>query len=127
LAGRCKKALDERRRQSDESVAPVEREDMMAKRKNLFYAEVGRTNAGSFRITIRAKNPKDQYNRYRELAVCVYKLAAEMERRTAGLGADWVVSPQVFNSRIDVELTERDDEQVAKTFVDKILGDFGLT
>ena len=52
----------------------------MPKRTNLFYAQVGSTGAGSFRITIRAKNPKDQYNRYRELAVCAYKLAAEMER-----------------------------------------------
>jgi hypothetical protein len=28
----------------------------MAKRSNPFYAQVGRTEAGSFRITVRAKN-----------------------------------------------------------------------
>jgi hypothetical protein len=98
----------------------------MPKRTNLFYAQVGRTEAGSIRISIRAKNPKDQYNRYRELAVCVYKLSAEMERRAQKLGAHWVVSPQVFNSRIDLELTERDDEQAASRFVAKVLSDLGL-
>jgi hypothetical protein len=48
-------------------------------KQNPFYAKVGRTPAGSFRITIRAKNPKDRAGSYRQLAVCVYKLAAEME------------------------------------------------
>jgi hypothetical protein len=99
----------------------------MSKRSSLFYAQVGRTDAGSVRITVRARNPKDQYARYRELAVCVYKLAAEMERRSAKINAGWVVSPQVFNSRIDLELTERDDEQAAGRFVAKVLADLGLT
>jgi hypothetical protein len=103
-----------------------QQENSMPKRTNLFYAQVGRTEAGSIRITIRTKNQKDQYNRYRELAVCVYKLAAEMERRTQKLGADWVVSPQVFNLRIDLELTEGDDEQAAGRFVSKVLADLGL-
>jgi hypothetical protein len=98
----------------------------MAKRSNPFYAQVGRTEAGSFRITVRARNSKDQYDRYRELAVCVYKLAAEMERRAQKLRVGWVISPQVFNSRIDVELTERDDEQAAARFVAQALADLGL-
>jgi hypothetical protein len=98
----------------------------MSKRPNPFYAQVGRTAAGSIRIIIRAKNQKDQYNRYRELAVCVYKLAAEMERRAHRLGAHWVVSPEVFNSRIDLELTERDDEQAASRFVATVLADLNL-
>jgi len=99
----------------------------MAKRTSLFSAQVGRTDAGSIRITVRAKNPKDQHVRYRELAVCVYKLAAEMERRSAKISAAWVVSPQIFNSRIDLELTERDDEQEAGRFVATVLADLGLT
>ena len=99
----------------------------MANRNSLFYAQVGRTNAGSFRITVRAKDPKNQYNRYRQLAVCVYKLAAELERRTEKIGAGWVVSPEVFNSRIDLELGERDDEQVAARFLAQVLKDLGLT
>lgn len=99
----------------------------MAKRSNSFQAQVTRTGAGSFRITVRARNSKDQLSRYRELAVCVYKVAAEMERRTAKIGAGWVVSAEVFNSRIDLELTERDNEQAAARFVAKVLADLGLT
>src|SRR5437868_3379404 len=101
------------------------KEDVMAKRSSQFQAQVGRTEAGSFRITVRTRNPKDQYNRYRELAVCVYKLAAEMERRAQKLGAGWAISPQVFNSRIDIELSDRDDERSAATFVAKVAGTSG--
>ena len=36
-------------------------------KQNPFYAKVGRTPAGSFRITIRAKNPKDRAGSYRQL------------------------------------------------------------
>ena len=50
-----------------------------------------------------------------------------MERRSEKMRARWVVSPQVFNSRIDLELTERDDEQVAARFVAEALADSGLT
>jgi hypothetical protein len=102
------------------------KEEKMAKRNSLFHAQIGRTEAGSFRITVRAKNPNDRSSGYRQLAVCVYKLAAEMERRAEKLGAGWVVSPQVFNSRIDLELMERDDEQAAAKFVSKVLADLGL-
>lgn len=99
----------------------------MAKRNEPFQAQVGRTPAGSFRITVRARSPKDQHERYRERAVCVYKLAAEMERRAQKLGADWVISPEVFSGRIDLELTDRDDEQVAKGFLEAVLANLGLS
>jgi len=98
----------------------------MAKNKNLFSAEVGRTPAGSFRITVRARNPKDPASNYRQLSVCVYKLAAEMERRIDKLGVRWVVSPEVFNAKIVLELSDDDDEQAAGRFVAKALGDLGL-
>ena len=94
-------------------------------KQNPFYATVGRTPAGSFRITIRPRNPKARA-RYRQLAVAVYNLAAEMERRTEKLGARWVVSPRVFDERIDVELGDDDDEKVAAQFVTKILADSRL-
>lgn len=99
----------------------------MPKRNSLFHAQVGRTDAGSIRITIRARKAADQYNRYRDLAVCVYKLAAEMERRSEKLGADWVVSPQVFNSRIDLEIVQEREGSKAARFVAEILADLGLT
>jgi hypothetical protein len=98
----------------------------MAKRKIPFYAQVGRTEAGSIRITVRAKNPNDRDSGYRQLAVCVYKVAAEMERRSEKIRADWVVSPQVFNSRIDLE-TMPGEEDRAREFVARVLADLGLT
>jgi hypothetical protein len=99
----------------------------MAKRDNPFSARVERAGVATLRIVVHPRDRKDQVRRYRQLAVCVYKLAAEMERRTERLGAHWVVSPEVFNSRIDLELTDRDDEQAAARFVAKVLADLGLT
>ena len=96
------------------------------KRKSPFFARVGRTDAGSVRITVQARNPKDRASGYRQLAVCVYKLAAEMEHRSEKVGARWVVSPQVFNSRIDLEMMPG-DEAHADAFVAKVLSELGLT
>ena len=96
------------------------------KRKSPFFARVGRTDAGSVRITVQARNPTDRASGYRQLAVCVYKLAAEMEHRSEKVGARWVVSPQVFNSRIDLEMMPGDEAR-ADTFVAKVLSDLGLT
>lgn len=96
-------------------------------KQNRFYATVGRTPAGSFRITIRAKNPKDPASGYRQMGVCAYKLAAEIERWTDALGARWAISPQVFDQRIDVELGDDDDEQAAGRFVAKVLSDSDLS
>ena len=36
----------------------------------------------------------------RQLSVCVYNLAAEMERRIDRTRCQWVVSPEVFNAKI---------------------------
>ncbi len=98
----------------------------MPKKPSPFYAKIGRTEAGSIRVTVHAKNPNDKAAGYRQLAVTVYKLAAEMERRSEKIRARWVVSPQVFNSRIDLEIMEDDDEQAARNFVAKALADLGL-
>ncbi len=98
----------------------------MSKKTSPFHAEIGRTPANSIRITVRARNPKDQYERYRERAVCMYKLAAEMERRIAKLRKDWVVSTEVFNGRIDLELMEGESDEAAARFVEKVLENQGL-
>jgi hypothetical protein len=49
-----------------------------------------------------------------------------MERRIERLGVGWVVSPEVFDGRIVLELSEGDDEQAAGRFVTKLLTDKGL-
>jgi hypothetical protein len=43
------------------------------------------------------------------------------------LGVGWVVSPEIFNGKIVLELTEKDDERAAGRFVTKLPGDLGLT
>lgn len=47
-------------------------------------------------------------------AIAVYNLAAEMERRIEALGDRWVVSPAVFDQRIDLELGDNRDEAPAR-------------
>jgi len=88
---------------------------------------VRRTPAASIRIVVRARNPKDSAGSYRQLSVCVYSLAAEMERRSDELGARWVVSPEVFNAKTILEFTDNDDEQAGGRFIAKVLVDMGLT
>jgi hypothetical protein len=59
--------------------------------------------------------------RYTILADAV---SASAERRNSA--PHGVVSPEVFRSRIDLELGERDDDQAAGRFVAKVLADLGL-
>src|SRR5258708_1686602 len=105
----------------DQPAPKPRRTTAMTKKRMLVHAEVGRTHADSYRIVVRAKNPKDPGSNYRQLCVCVYNLAAEMERRIDKLGVRWVLSPEVFNARIPLELSEGDDEQAAGRFVTKVL------
>ena len=106
---------------------PTDRPNAMTTRRNLFYAEVGRTRADSFRIVIRARNSKDPASNPRQLAVCIYDLAAEMERQLDKLGVRWVVSPEAFDAKVILELSDTDDPKAAARFVTTVLTDMGLT
>jgi hypothetical protein len=68
--------------------------------------------ADSVRITVHANNPDDRGSATDSLRW----------RR-----ADWVVSPQVFHSRIDLEAMHGHQEQAAGRFVDEVLADLRLT
>lgn len=92
----------------------------------LFRTELGRTPAGSVRIHVRPANPKGRFDNHRQLAACIYELAAGLERRSDDLGARWVVSPEAFNARIDLELCEGDDIEAATRFAMSVLADLGL-
>jgi len=61
----------------------------MTQKTDLLYAEDGRTYADSLRITVRAKNPKGPASNYRRLSVCVYNLAAKMERKIDAVKVRW--------------------------------------
>jgi hypothetical protein len=75
---------------------------------------------------VRPANPKGRCDNHRQLAACIYELAAELERRSDGLGARWAISPEAFNSRIDVELGEDDDAEAATQLVARVIADLGL-
>jgi hypothetical protein len=92
----------------------------------LFRTEIGRTPAGSVRIHVRPANPKGRFDNHRQLAACIYELAAELERRSDDLRARWAISPEAFNSRIDVELGDGDDVEAATRLVTTVLADLGL-
>ena len=91
-----------------------------------FLSEIGRTDAGSVRIRIRPATAKGRFDNHRQLAACIYDLAAELERRSDEIGARWVVSPAAFDRRIDLELVEGDDVDAAARFVTSVLADLGL-
>ncbi len=91
-----------------------------------FMIEIGLTDAGSVRVVYRPAPPqRSHYGRERRLAVLIYELAAELERRSAQVGARWVVSPEAFNARLDLELSDRDDVETAVDFVTMTLADLG--
>ena len=60
---------------------------------------------------------------------CVRSVAGRLrlQGRSEKLRADWVISPQVFNSRIDLEVIRGYEEEAAGRFVAKVLADLGLT
>ena len=62
----------------------------------------------------------------RDLAAFIYALAAELEQRSKRIGANWVISPYPFNSRLDIEMSERDEPGTGLLFVEETLTDLGL-
>jgi hypothetical protein len=90
-----------------------------------FRAELTRTPAGSVRICVHRARPGGRSDSPRQVAAFIYDLAAELERRSDAIAARWAISPEAFNSRIDVELSEGEDAETATRFVVGVLGDLG--
>jgi hypothetical protein len=92
-----------------------------------FEIALEQTDAGSTRIRFRpAPSRRSLAGEERRLAVLIYELAAEMERRSADMDARWVISPEPFNARLDVEIDERGDPEAAAEFVVQVLSDLQL-
>lgn len=92
-----------------------------------FEIALDQTDAGSTRIRFRPAPPRRSLaGEERRLAVVIYELAAEMERRSAEIGARWVISPEPFNARLDVEIDERGDPEAAAEFVVQVLSELQL-
>jgi hypothetical protein len=96
-------------------------------RDDLFRLELGLTEAGSVRIQFRAAPPaRSLYGNERKLAALIYDLAAEIERRLDESDIRWAVSPEPFHARLDIELSEGEEADVAAEFVAGVLSDFDL-
>ena len=91
-----------------------------------YRAEVTRTPTGSPVLKLTANHPTRRY-RHRQIAAFIYDLAAEMERRSEGMGARWVISPEPINARVVIELTNDHETALANEFVANIIADNNLT
>lgn len=89
-----------------------------------FRCEMGRTPAGSIRITFRLA-AKDSGSE-RQLSACIYEVAAELERRCESVSVRWAVSPAAYDRRLDLELGERDNADLAAQLVTGVLQEAGL-
>jgi hypothetical protein len=106
-------------------------EDAMSKTKPHFSnrsyrAELSRMLAGSPIVKIVPIDPKSPSAHHRRIAVFLYDLASEMERRSEELGADWVISVEAWSSRVMVELSSVNDSKAADEFLAALLSDWNL-
>ena len=90
-------------------------------RSRTFRAELGRTEAGSPVLRIVPLNPKDPLAGPRLMAAFIYELASEMELRSLPLCAKWVVSPEVWNGRLILELGSESETEAADAFLRTLL------
>ena len=95
-------------------------------RSRTFRAEPGRTEAGSPVLRIVPLNRKDPLAGPRLMAAFIYELASEMELRSEALGVEWVVSPEVWNGRLILELGSENEAKAAEVFVRALLADRDL-
>lgn len=92
-----------------------------------FQIKLSSTVAGSVRIQFMPRPPlRSFYGGERKLAVVIYTLAAEFERRSDHINADWVVVAEPFNNQMMIEIGDGDDFEAAQQFVHQTLGDFAL-
>lgn len=92
----------------------------------MYRAEIKRTPAGSPVLQIHAANSKGRFANHRQITAFIYELAAEMERRSESLRAEWVVSPDRTNERIVLELTSDDETALAEEFLATLIRDHDL-
>ena len=95
-------------------------------RNRTFRADLGRTEAGSPVMRIVPLNPRDPLARPRLMAAFIYELASEMELRSVPLGAKWVVSPEVWNGRLILELGSESEAEAADAFLRTLLAERDL-
>lgn len=95
-------------------------------RNRIYRADLGETEAGSPIVKIVPLNPRGPLASHRQIAAFIYELASEMELRSEALGAEWVVSPEVWNGRLILELGSENEAKAAEVFVRALLVDRNL-
>ena len=92
----------------------------------MYRAEIRRTPAGSPILQVHAANSTGRFANHRQIAAFIYELAAEMERRSESLRADWVVSPERTNERIVLEPANDEETVLADDFLATLIRDHDL-
>jgi len=90
-------------------------------RNRIYRADLGKTEAGSPTVKIVPLNPRGPLASHRQIAAFIYELASEMELRSLPLGAKWVVSPEVWNRRLILELGSESETEAADAFLRTLL------
>ena len=93
---------------------------------HLYRAEIDNTVDHSLTIKIVPNAPGHGSAGERQVAACIYELAAGLERGSEEIGGQWVISPQASDGRLDVELMKTDSPRKAKQLVEQVLADLSI-
>ena len=92
-----------------------------------FQIKLSATEAGSVRIQFRPRPPQRSFYGFeRKLAAVIYTIAAEFERRSDRMNANWVVVAEPFNNLMVLEIGDNDRFETALQFVQQTFGDLAI-
>jgi len=95
-------------------------------KNRLYRTELGRTPAGDPFLKVIPTNPKGAYAGERQIAACIYEIAAELERQSDEFEAPWFISPDPSKSKITIELGPTSHALVAEKMIEKVLSQMQL-
>jgi len=93
---------------------------------HLYRAEIDSTVDHSLTIKIVPNAPGHGSAGERQVAACIYELAAGLERGSEEIGGRWVISPQASDGRLDLELMETDSQRKAKELIERALAELSI-
>jgi len=83
-----------------------------------YRTELGRTTAGSPFLKI---VPVQGDFGERQIAACIYEIAAELERRSDDLGVSWTICAEPSDSKITIELSRERQGRNAEDLINQVL------
>ena len=93
---------------------------------HLYRAELGQGAASGPFVKISPTNPKGTYASERQVAACLYEIAAGLERKSDEVRARWAIVPQPRESKITIELATDGQPWVAKTMLEQVLAELNI-